>query len=247
MADAPASILHLDIDAFYAAVEVLADASLAGRPVIVGGTGARGVVASCSYEARAAGVRSAMPVARARRLCPEAVLLAPRFDAYRDFSRQMHAILTSYTPLVEPIAFDEAFLDVTGAARLWGSGPDIAVALRRRVADELGLSASVGVATNKLLAKLASEAAKPSPSPGGAVAGRGRGIHVVPPGQELEFLHSLRVSALWGVGPATRARLDRLGVSTVGDLSAVPVEVLVSVLGPAAGQALHELSWARDD
>lgn len=233
------------MDAFYASVEVLADPSLAGRPVIVGGTGNRGVVASCSYEARAAGVRSAMPTSRARSLCPHAVLLPADFDRYRDVSRRLHRILGSYTPLVEGIALDEAFLDVSGGSRLWGSGADIARALRRRVADELGLSASVGVATTKLVAKLASDAAKPAPSPGGPLAGAG--VKVVAPGEELGFLHPLPVSALWGVGPATGRRLGRLGVRTIGDLARLPLDALVGALGANAGRSLYELAWGRDD
>jgi DNA polymerase-4 len=238
------SVLHLDMDAFYAAVEVLADPALAGRPVIVGGSGSRGVVASCSYEARAYGVRSAMPSVQASRLCPRAVFLPGRFDVYAEVSRRLHEVLTSITPLVEGIGLDEAFLDVRGAHRLFGPGTDIARAVRGRVHDELGLWSSVGVARSKLLAKLASRAAKPVATPAGPRAGAG--VVAVEPDAELDFLHPLPVSALWGVGPVTAARLTRLGVSTVGDLAGVPVETLVVTLGQAVGRQLHDLAWARD-
>ena len=229
------SILHVDLDAFYASVEQLEDPSLVGKPVIVGGLGPRGVVAAASYEARRFGVYSATPMARARRACPDGVFLAPRFDLYSEKSREVMAILRSFTPLVEPIASDEAFLDVGGAARIHGTGPECAVAIRRRVRDETGLTASVGVAVTKLLAKLASDLAKPD------------GLLVVAPGTELEFLHPLPVERLWGVGPATRKRLAGLGVATVGELAALPEAALVSAVGGAHGRHLHALAWNRDD
>ncbi len=211
------------------------DPALAGRPVIVGGLGPRGVVAAASYEARAFGVYSATPMMRARRACPDGVFLAPRFDRYRDVSSEIMAILRSYTPLVEPISLDEAFLDVEGARRLRGTGPEIARAIRADVREETGLTASVGVATTKLLAKLVSDLCKPD------------GLQVVEPGTELDVLHPLGVRKLWGVGPATERKLTELGVTTVGQLAALPEDTLVHALGRAAGHHLHELAWNRDE
>ncbi len=230
-----ADILHVDLDAFYASVEQRADPSLRRRPVIVGGLGPRGVVAAASYEARAFGVHSAMPMGRARRACPDGVFLAPDFDAYRAASRAVMAILRSFTPLVEPIALDEAVLDVGGARRLHGGGVEIAARVRARVRAETGLTVSVGVAATKLVAKLASEEAKPD------------GVRVVEPGRELAFLHPLGVERLWGVGPVTRRRLEQLGVRTVGDVAALPAETLEHALGRAHGAQLHALAHNRDD
>ena len=232
---AVAAILHVDLDAFYAAVEQLADPSLRGRPVIVGGLGRRGVVAAASYEARAYGVHSAMPMGHARRACPDGVFLAPRFDAYGDASRAVMGILRSYTPLVEPIALDEAWVDGRGAQRQHGTGPEIGTEIRARIRDETGLTASVGVGTTKLVSKLASELAKPD------------GLLVVEPGTELAFLHPLDVSRLWGVGPATRRRLEGLGVRTIGDLADLPEAALQSALGRAHGSHLAALARNDDD
>ena len=229
------TILHVDLDAFYASVEVLENPALAGKPVLVGGTGPRGVVAAASYEARRYGCHSAMPMGRARRLCPEAIVLPPRFDLYAAKSRAVHEIFAAFTPLIEPIALDEAFLDVTGARRLHGTGPEVGAAIRARVRAETGLTASVGVAPNKLLAKLASDDAKPD------------GMLVVEAGGELAFLHPHPVGRLWGVGPATLARLERFGVDTIGDLAALPEASLVDTLGRAHGHQLHELACGHDD
>jgi DNA polymerase-4 len=203
--------------------------------VIIGGLGPRGVVATASYEARVFGVHSALPMARARRLCPGGVFLAPRFDAYADASRAVMEILRSFTPLVEPIASDEAFLDVAGARRLHGTGPECATAIRSRIHAETGLTASVGVATTKLVAKLASDDAKPD------------GVLIIEPGTELDLLHPLSVRRLWGVGPATERRLAILGVRTIGDLAAIGETRLIHALGDASGRHLYALAWNRDD
>lgn len=238
------SILHVDMDSFFASVEVLHDPSLSGRPVIVGAAGNRGVVASCTYEARVFGIHSAMPSAEARRLCPDAVFVPPHPGRYADYSRRLHAVLGRYTPLVEGIGLDEAFLDVAGGWRLFGPAPLIAAAIRRSVAEELELECAVGVGSSKLVAKLASRKAKPR-----VVAGKlepGPGVFAVMAGEELAFLHAHPVAALWGVGPATEQRLLRLGVATVGDLAGVPRTTLVAALGTSLGTHLHELSWGRD-
>lgn len=229
------TFLHLDLDAFFASVEQRDDPTLRGRPVIVGGTADRGVVAAASYEARAFGVHSAMPSVRARRLCPDAVFVAPRFDAYEAASRTVMAIMRSVTPLVEPLSLDEAFMDVAGARRIHGDPRAIADHLRARIRTEVGLTASVGGATTKMLAKIASDLAKPD------------GVRIVEPGTERDVLHPLPVRRLWGVGPATHQRLERFGVVTIGDLAALPEATLVAALGEGAGRHLHALAWNRDD
>jgi DNA polymerase-4 len=205
------TILHADLDAFYASVEVLDDPSLRGKPVIVGGDpNARGVVSAASYEARAFGVHSAMPLRTAHRLCPSGVFLPGRFDRYRELSRQVMRIFASYTPMVEPISLDEAFMDVTASRAAFGDGEAIAQSLKQRVLDEAGLVVSVGVATNKLCAKVASDLRKPD------------ALVVVPPGGEAAFLAPLPVTRLWGVGPKTRQTLADYGVATIGQLASLP-------------------------
>ena len=238
------AILHVDMDAFFAAVEVLDDPALAGRPVIVGGSGNRGVVASCTYEARAYGVRSAMPSVRARQLCPHAVFVDGHYSRYAEMSRQLHEVLQTVTPLVEPIGLDEAFLDVTGARRLLGPPTGIAHDIRRRVRDGLHLDCSVGVGRSKMVAKLASRAAKPVAARRGTRPGPG--VVVVRPADELAFLQPLPVEALWGVGPATAGRLHDLGIRTVGELAAVGEPTMVRHFGRAQGAHLAGLARGHD-
>ncbi len=238
-------VLHVDMDCFFAAVEALDDPSLAGKPLIVGGEGGRGVVASCSYEARAYGVHSAMPSVQARRLCPTAIFVGGHYNRYTEVSAQLHEIFADFTPLIEPVSLDEAFLDVGGAHRLLGDSVSIARAIRADVEAKLGLSCSVGVARSKLIAKLASRAAKPKASKTGPVPGPG--VMRVAPEEEIEFLHRLPVRAIWGVGPKTADRLKRYAVSTVGDLAMVGEASLTRLLGSAMGKQLHALAWGRDE
>ncbi len=228
------SIIHLDMDAFFAAVEQLDNPLLRGQPVLVGGSRERGVVCACSYEARRFGVRSAMGVARALRLCPEAVLLPVRMARYRTVSQEIFAIFRRYTDLIEPVSIDEAFLDVTGSARLFGPGRTIAGRIRREVRLETGLAVSAGIAPNKFLAKLASEGAKPD------------GLLELSASTIDAFLLPLPVSCLWGVGKITAERLERLGLRSVGDLRQAGPDVLVGHLGNA-GAHLFALASGRDD
>lgn len=227
-------VLHVDMDAFFVEVERLHDPTLRGVPVIVGGLGARGVVAAASYEARPYGVGSAMPMARARALCPNARLIPPAHQRYRAVSEDVFAVFRSVTPLVEGLSVDEAFLDIAGLRRHFATPSDVGAHLRRRLQSELGLPASVGIASTKLLAKLASEEAKPD------------GLRLVPAGAERRFLHPLPVRRLWGVGEATHAALETLGVETIGELAAVPQATLEQRLGVTAGRHLAELSAGID-
>jgi len=229
------AILHVDMDAFYAAVEVLDQPALAGRPVIVGGTPeGRGVVAAASYEARRYGVHSAMPAAQAIRRCPHGVFLRPRMERYLEVSEQVFAIFRDYTPLVEPLSIDEAFLDVTGSTRLFGPGEAIGRALKARIRREVGLTASVGVASNKFLAKLASELEKPD------------GFVVIRPDEITARLDGLPVGKLWGVGQVTERELNRQGIRTIGDLRRAPRELLRARLGDHADH-LVALAARRDE
>ncbi|MEP6972715.1 MAG: DNA polymerase IV [Actinomycetota bacterium] len=228
-------ILHVDIDAFYASVEVLKDPSLAGKPVVVGGPGARGVVASASYEARTYGVRSAMPAVRARRLCPDIVFLPSDFEAYRAHSNRFREVLRSYSPLMEPISLDEAFLDVSGATMLFGPPAEIAARIRADVVREVGVTCSVGVAPTKFVAKLASDECKPD------------GLLVVPAGGVQEFLEPLPVRRLWGVGEKTGETLGRLGIRTIGELGRTPLQILERLLGEGTARHLSELANGVDD
>jgi DNA polymerase IV len=231
----PEPILHVDLDAFYAGVEVLKDPSLRGKPVVVGGTAARGVVSSASYEARLSGVHSAMPTVRARRLCPDAVFLPPDFEAYRLHSNRFREVLLSYTPLVEPISLDEAFLDVAGATRLFGEPVEIARRIRGDVGREVGVTCSAGVAATKFVAKLASDHCKPD------------GLLHVGVDATRSFLEPLPVGRLWGVGEKTADLLGRLAIRTVGDLARTPPAVLERLLGESSARHLSALAHGVDD
>lgn len=233
--DAGCHILHVDMDAFYASVEIRDRPELAGQPVIVGGLSGRSVVLSATYQARAFGVRSAMPMSRARRLCPQATVIPPRHGVYSAVSKEVMAIFAAVTPLVQPLSLDEAFLDVSGARRLLGRPAQIGELIRRQVTEQQQITCSVGVAANKFLAKLASVQCKPD------------GLLVIPADGALEFLHPLPISALWGVGERTGETLARLGLRSVGDIARTPVATLERELGKAAAAHLHALAWGRDD
>jgi DNA polymerase IV len=226
-------ILHVDMDAFYVSVELRTRPELLGKPVIVGFPADRSVVLSASYEARAFGVKSAMPMAVAVRMCPQAVIIEPRHKLYREVSAQLMAIFESVTELVEPLSVDEAFLDVTGAIRRLGAPRGIGEMIRRRVAAELGITASVGIAESKFVAKIASTRCKPD------------GLLQIGPDQTVPYLHSLPVGALWGVGAKTVDVLARMGISTVADVAATPVSTLKRMLG-ATGEHVYQLSWGID-
>src|SRR6266536_212539 len=225
-----ATILHADLDSFYASVEQRDDPALRGRPVIVGG----GVVLAASYEAKAYGVRTAMGGRQARRLCPHALVVPPRMAAYAEASRALYALFEDTTPSVEGLSVDEAFLDVRGMERIAGTPRDIAVRLRRTARERLGLPLTVGIARTKHLAKIASAVAKPD------------GLLLIPPGDELAFLYPLRIERIWGIGPATAARLRRIGIVTAGELARVPELDLAAILGTAAARHLHALANNHD-
>ncbi|MEZ4417167.1 MAG: DNA polymerase IV [Gemmatimonadota bacterium] len=227
---ADASILHADLDAFYASVEQRDDPRLRGRPVIVGG----GVVLAASYEAKAYGVRTAMGGGQARRLCPHAVVVPPRMSAYSDASRAVFAVFEDTTPAVEGLSIDEAFLDARGLERIAGTPLEIAQRLRQQVRERVGLPITVGIARTKFLAKVASGVAKPD------------GLLLVPPDGELEFLHPLPVGRLWGVGAKTGAKLNRIGITTVAQVAALDEATLIAILGRASGRHLHALAHNRD-
>ena len=233
--DTGCTVLHVDMDAFYASVELRSRPELVGTPVIVGGLGSRSVVLSATYEARAFGVHSAMPMMRARRLCPQATVIPPTHGVYDEASRGVMEVFRSITPLVEPLSLDEAFLDVAGAQRRLGTPRQIGELIRARVEDEQGITCSVGVAPTKFVAKLASARAKPD------------GLIVVPRDDVIAFLHPLPVGVLWGVGDKTEEALTRLGLRTIGDIAHTPAATLQRALGPAAGAHLSALAWGRDE
>jgi DNA polymerase-4 len=232
--DAGCNILHIDMDAFFALVEVRENPSLAGKQVIVGYDGNRGVVLSATYEARKLGVHSAMPMSRALRLAPNAIVVEPDHEKYSEVSENVMAIFESITPLVQPLSVDEAFLDISGAQKLMGTPSQIGEVIRARVSDEQGITCSVGVASTMFVAKLATNFAKPD------------GLHVVPADKVIEFLHPLPIGALWGVGEKTGEQLSRLGLVNVSDIANTPVNTLARVIGQAAAEHLYELAWGRD-
>ena len=227
------TILHVDMDAFFASVEERDNPALKGKAVVVG-TGVRGVVSAANYEARKFGIHSAMPVGRAKRLAPHAIFVPPNMSRYSEVSSHIMEIFRSVTPLVEPLSLDEAFLDVTGAKRLLGDGREIAKQIRAKVEASEGITCSVGIATTKFIAKLASGRCKPN------------GMLEIVSDRVLEFLHPLPVNAIWGVGPKTNEELQKLGLRTVADIANTPRQTLIRALGEAAGASLYELAWGRD-
>lgn len=228
-----ATILHVDMDAFYASVAELDNPQYKGKALVVG-AGVRGVVLSANYEARKFGIRAAMPVGRAKRMAPHAIFIAPEHHRYAEISERIMTIFNSFTPLVEPISLDEAFLDVTGSQKLFGDGREIAAKIRAQVEQEEGITCSVGIAQSKFIAKLASQHCKPN------------GMLEIKSDRILEFLHPLPVRALWGVGPKTAESLDRLGLHTVADIANTSRSTLIRALGDATGESLYELAWGRD-
>jgi len=227
------TILHVDMDAFYASVSIKDNPKLQGKPVVVG-AGVRGVVLSANYEARKFGIRAAMPVGRAQRLAPTAIFIPPDHNRYQEVSEHVMKIFRDVSPHVEPISLDEAFIDVTGAKRLLGSGREIAMMIRAKVEKEQGITCSVGIAHNKFIAKLASQHCKPN------------GLLEIATDQILSFLHPLPANAIWGVGPKTNEQLEKLGLRTVGEIANTPLSTLIRALGEATGSSLYELAWGRD-
>jgi DNA polymerase-4 len=232
--DATATILHVDMDAFFASVELLDHPELRGKPVIVGHNSSRSIVTAATYEARKFGVNSALPMSIALKRCPDAIILEPHFDRYQHYSRQVMAICDDLTPAVERLGIDEAFLDVAGARRVFGSPIQVARLLRERVAAQTGLICSVGAAATKFVAKVASGMSKPD------------GLLVIPRDDTIDFLHPLAIAKLWGVGVKTEEILRGRGIHTIGDLAATPVETLTRLVGDAAATRLHELAWGID-
>ena len=233
MATVKQTIIHCDMDAFYASVAELDDPSLRGKPVVVG-AGIRGVVLSANYAARKFGIHAAMPVGRAKRMAPNAIFVSPDHHRYSEISAQVMEIFESFTPYVEPLSLDEAFMDVTGAQKLLGTPREIGQAIRKRVHEECGITCSVGIASNKFIAKLASGHCKPN------------GLLEIPDDRVISFLHPLPVRDLWGVGPKTAEQLERLGLKQISDIANTPLETLKRALGDAIGEHLYELSWGRD-
>jgi DNA polymerase-4 len=228
-----ATILHVDMDAFYASVAEKDNPKLKGKAVVVG-AGRRGVVSAANYEARKFGIRAAMPVYKAKALAPHAIFISPDMARYEEVSRSVMSIFHDITPLVEPISLDEAFLDVTGARRLLGDGQTIAKLIRARVEQKEGITCSVGIAHNKFIAKIASNQCKPN------------GLLEIDPERVLEFLHPLAAKEIWGVGPKTNEQLAKMGLQTVGDIANTPRSTLIRVFGQASGGSLYELAWGRD-